>query len=1178
MRICEGTVRAVLLSGLLFTGSDAVHGQTNVGSIFGRVSDSSGGAIAGASVLLVNPATNEKLSVVTSETGDYVFNLVRPATYDISASFAGFKTVQRSGIVLQVAEKLGIDLTLEPGEITQKVEVLGEAPLLQPGSSDIGTVINSRTIVDLPLEGRNVYQLVTLAPGSAVNPNYGYVSGGNSNLSGGPGIGLNQISINGGRNLQNEFLLDDVPNTTMGYNGVAVIPPVDAVQEFNVITNSPAAKFGRTGGGLTTAVTKSGTNSFHGDIWEFLRNDKLDANNFFANSSGASLPPLRQNQFGGAAGGRIWKDRTFFFGSYEGFRQAAGGQRLLTVPTDAQRSGDFSQTFAQDGSLIKIFDPFTTTQDATGAFTRQQFMGCDGAHPNVICPSRFDPVAKALLQYFPEPNLPGDSVTHTNNYLSQAGFHNSTNIYLGRIDHNITDKQRIFGRFTFDTQTYQGGNVLGNIADFNADPFHNRHKGLALSYTYVLSPSMIFNVRYGLLREKQNNQSHSAGFDVSSLGFPASLVNAYEAPMFPRFDIAGYTSLGTQYFTLVDRANTTNSLAANLSKVVGRHTIETGVDLRLIQGALFQAGWPSGQFSFDPGFTNGPDPNGGLNNGNGFASLLLGTYGAGYASYDPHWFFSQHYYAFYVQDDIKVSKKLTVNVGLRYDYESPLADRYNQLSYIDPSAPVPLENVTPVDVGFGLGTRPQPPFLGAAGFPGVNGVGKGVSEAIHTDFGPRIGLAYSINDKTVIRSGFSILYPGTTADNSGNFPTVQGFNPLSSAVNTADGFTPFNQPDRAGLLSNPYPNGLSPVVGSARGALTAVGDANTGFLRTDKHPYFEQWNFGVQRQLPGNMLIEAAYVGAHGVHLADFAGAAFNPLPDQYLSLGNALFDSLPNPFFGVVPATSSLGASDTTTRMQLLLPHPYFTGLTGQAAHIASSRYNGLQIKADKRYSYGLSALLSYTFSKNLDDASTTDGLSGLGHQDANNRSLDHSVSAFDRSHVVNISFSYELPFGTGKRFAGSLQSPAKYLVGGWQLSSILTFASGFPIPVTCGICSFPATRPGIVGDPNQDTGGSVQGRLNRYFNTDAFAPNEPFHYGNVPRYFGNLRGPGQANTNLSIMKNTVFRERYRLQFRAEFFNLFNRVEFGLPDSSLGSSTFGVISSQVNLPRQIQFGLKLYW
>jgi hypothetical protein len=285
----------------------------------------------------------------------------------------------------------------------------------------------------LPLEGRNVYELVTLVPGTTPQSNYGYLSNGQNNLSGGPGIGLNQISISGGRNLTNEFLLDDVPDTTMGYNGVAIIPPLDSVQEFNVITNAPSAKFGRTGGGLTTAVTKSGTNNFHGDLWEFLRNDKLDANNFFANASGAKLPPFRQNQFGGTVGGPVIRNRTFFFGSYEGLRQAAGGQVLLTVPTDLQRKGDFSRTFGQGGSLIQIFNPFTTTQDATtGAFSRAQFPN------NIIPPSLFDPVARNLLQYFPEPNLAGDPVTHANNFLSQAGFHNKTNFYLGRIDHDIT--------------------------------------------------------------------------------------------------------------------------------------------------------------------------------------------------------------------------------------------------------------------------------------------------------------------------------------------------------------------------------------------------------------------------------------------------------------------------------------------------------------------------------------------------------------------------------------------------------------------------------------------------------------------------------------------------------------------------------------------------------------------
>lgn len=1152
-----------------------VFSQTNVGAIFGHVADQSGGFIQGATVILLNPATNEKITIQTNDRGDYLFNSVRPATYTVSAGSAGFKTAVRDEIVLQVAEKISVDFTLVPGEITQTVEVQAVAPLLQPGTSDIGTAVNTRTILDLPLEGRNVYQLVSLVPGTTPNESYGYVSGGSNNLSGGPGIGLNQISINGGRNLANEFLLDDVANTTMGYNGVAIIPPLDAVQEFNVITNSPGARFGRTGGGLTTAVTKSGTNEFHGDIWEFLRNDKLDANNFFANSAGAAKPPFRQNQFGGTGGGPIIRNRTFIFGAYEGLRQATGGQQFLTVPTDLQRKGDFSQTFRQDGSLYQVFDPFTTAKAADGSFNRQPFSG------NVIPPNRWDPVAQNLLQYFPQPNLPGDPVTHTNNFLSQAGFHNSTDLYLFRVDHNITDKQRIFARVSYDHQTFQGGNALGNIADFNSDPFGNHHKGLTLSYTNLLNNSTVLNIRYGLVREEQINNSHSAGFDATTLGFPASAVNQFEAKMFPRFDIAGYTSLGTQFFTLVDRANTTHSLAANLSKIIGRHSIEVGMDLRVIQGALFQAGWPSGQFTFDPGFTNGPDPFGGEGNGNGFASLLLGTYGGGFASYDPHWLFSQRYYAFYVQDDIKVNNKLTLNVGLRWDYESPLADRYNQLSFVDLNATVPLEGVTPVDVGLGLGTRPNPPFKGAAGFPGVNGAGKGVSNPLHNDWGPRIGLAYAINNKTVIRTAFGILYPGTTADNSGNYPTIQGFNPITSPVDAADGITPFNNPDRSGLLSNPFPNGLRQTVGNKLGPLTSVGDSNVGFLRSDKHPYVEQWNFGVQRELPGNLLVEAAYVGSHGVHLEDFAGAQFNVLPDQYLSLGNALFDSLPNPFFGILPANSSLGAADTITRRQLLLPYPYFNSVSGQAGHVGSSSYHGLQLKAQKRMSHGLSTLVSYTFSKAIDDASRTEGgQNGAGgHQDFNNRRLDRSISSYDRSQVANVSFIYELPFGKGRPLGGSVSTPViKHLISGWQVDAIFTAAKGIPLLIGCGVCVYPATRPDLVGDPNNGTSGSAQSRLSKWFNTDAFAVNESFHYGNVARTLPNTRGPGQANTNFSIIKNTTFFERYRLQFRAEFFNLFNRVEFGLPDTSFGSSTFGVISNQVNIPRQIQFGMKFYW
>ena len=1161
-----GFLAAVICAGAV------VFGQTNVGAIFGHVSDQTGGAVPGATVTLLNPATNEKVVLQANDRGDYIFNSVRPAAYNVSAVSAGFKTAVRGNIILQVAEKISVDFVLEPGEVTQRIEVQGEAPLLQPGSSDIGTAVNTRTILDLPLEGRNVYELVALVPGATPNESYGYTSGGSNNLSGGPGIGLNQISINGGRNLANDFLLDDVPNTTMGYNGVAIIPPLDAVQEFNVITNSPGARFGRTGGGLTTAITKSGTNEFHGDVWEFLRNDKLDANNFFANSAGAAKPPFRQNQFGGTAGGPIIRNKTFIFGAYEGLRQASGGQLFLTVPTDLQRRGDFSQTCQPNGALYQIFDPFTTKQNPDGSFSRLQFPG------NVVPASRFDPVSQNLLQYFPEPNLPGDPITHANNFLSQAGFHNTNDLYLFRVDHDINDRQRIFARISYDRQKYQGGNVLGNIADFNSDPFSNHHKGIALSYTNAINTSTILNIRYGLLREEQLNNSHSAGFDPSSLGFPASEVSQFEAKMFPRFDIAGYTSLGTQYFTLVNRANTTHSLAANLSKVVGRHSIEAGMDLRVIQGALFQAGWPSGQYSFDPGFTNGPDPFGGAGNGNGFASFLLGTYGSGFASYDPHWLFSQRYYAFYVQDDIKVSRKLTVNVGLRWDYESPLADRYNQLSFVDLNAAVPLQGVKPVDVGQGLGLKPQPPYNGAVGFPGVNGRGKGVSQPVYSNWGPRVGLAYALTNKTVIRTAFGMLYPGTTADNSGNYPTIQGFNPITSPVDSADGITPFSLPGRAGLLSNPFPNGLQQVVGNKLGAGTSLGNSNVGFLRNDKQPYVEQWNFGMQRELPGNLLVEAAYVGSHGVHLEDFAGAQFDVLPDKYLSLGNALFQSLPNPFYGILPANSTLGASSTTTLKQLLLPLPYFTSVTGQAGHIASSSYNGLQLKAQKRMSKGLSALFSYTFSKSIDDASRTEASAG-GHQDFNNLRLDRSISSFDRSQIANISVIYELPFGRERAFGGHFTTPVlSQLISGWQVDSIVTLASGVPLVITCGICVFPATRPDLVGNPNQGTSGSATARLNEWFNTAAFAVNQPFNYGNVARTLPNTRGPGQANTNFSIIKNNVFFERYKLQFRAEFFNVFNRVEFGLPDTNYGDSTFGIISSQVNIPRQIQFGMKLYW
>ena len=806
-------------------------------------------------------------------------------------------------------------------------------------------------------------------------------------------------------------------------------------------------------------------------------------------------------------------------------------------------------------------------------------MGCDGNTPNVICPDRFDPVSQNLLQYFPDPNLPGDPFTNTNNYISQAGSRQITDSILFRLDHNLTDRQRIFGRFSLDRQHFNPDNVLGNIADFNADPFLNRHRGLTLSYTNTMNPSTVLNIRYGLVREKQLNDSFSTGFDITTLGFPASLKAQFELPVFPRFDIGGFTSLGSQFFSVVDRANTTQSLAANLSKVIGRHSIEAGVDLRLIQGALFQAGWPSGQFTFDSGFTNGPDPFGGSGDGSGFASFLLGTTGDGISAFDPHWYFTNKYYAFYIQDDIKVSPKLTLNIGLRYDYESPLEDRYDQLNFVDFESDTPI-SVTPVDVGSGLGLRPQLPLKAGAGFPGIGGLDKGVTLPQRKDFGPRFGLAYSINDKTVIRTGYGIIYPGSAADNSGNYPSIVGFNPITNMASAPDGITPYNRPDRGFLLSNPFPNGLNPFEGSSKGLLTALGDRLVGFSRHDPHAYYQQWNFGIQRELPGNMLVEAAYVGGHGVKLQDYAGSPFNALPDQYLALEDSLFESLPNPFYGVLPASSSVGSSPTITREQLLRPYPHFTGVDEQAPHRSSSSYNGFQLKVQKRLSQGLSALVSYTASKLIDDVSASDGPNAftLTHQNQNNFRLDRSVSALDRSQILRVSSIYELPFGRGKPLGAGITTPViGQIISGWQISSIVSFATGFPVGMGCAVCVYPANRPDLIGDPNQGASGPAQSRLDRYFNVDAFQVNTPFHYGTAPRVLPNTRGPGQANADISFIKNTQLGER-SIQFRAEFFNAFNRPEFGQPDRNFGSGTFGQISYQANLPRQIQFALKFYW
>jgi hypothetical protein len=560
---------------------------------------------------------------------------------------------------------------------------------------------------------------------------------------------------------------------------------------------------------------------------------------------------------------------------------------------------------------------------------------------------------------------------------------------------------------------------------------------------------------------------------------------------------------------------------------------------------------------------------------------LLGTTsnGSNYAAYDPHWFFTNRYYSFYFQDDIKVNSKLTVNLGLRWDYDSPLTDRFNQLSFVDFKSPVNI-TVPQVNAGSGLGMLPEEPFIGGgAGFPGVKGQSRGGWLPKRKGFGPRVGLAYSATPKTVFRMGYGITYPGTTADNSGNYPTVQGFNPITQSILAPDGFTPIQRPDRGYLLSNPYPNGLTPISGSSLGTLTSIGNRDAGLTHDDPYGYFQQWNFGVQRELPGNLLIEAAYVGSHGVHVSDYIGRNYGALPDQYLALGNALYNSFPNPFLGVLPASSAIGGQPTITLLQLLSPYPEFTSVAPFPEHRASTLYDAFQLKVQKRLSHGLSVLAAYTFSKMLDDDSGTDGphAGGTTHQDQNNFKLDRSLNLTDRSQYAVISPVYELPFGVGKRF-GSGIPVIRQVIGGWVASTILTFGTGFPLAPGCAVCTFPANRPDLIADPHKGIHGSSEARLNEWFNTAAFAQNQLFHYGTAPRALPNMRGPGTANSDISLSKVTNFTERLRLEFRSEFFNAFNRPQFGVPDVHYGDTTFGVISSQANQPRIIQFGLKFYW
>jgi len=1118
---------------LVQAGMPVLLGQTQTATVRGVVSDRSGAVVPGAAVTLTNTAQNRPWPATTNAVGEYVFVQIPPGPYSLGVEAQGFKRHQQGGLTLEVAQIAELNITLEVGAVAETVEVTGQALLLETASSTLGEVVAGRAVEALPLNGRNVLQLVALTPG--INTTRAF----RDSMTGSGSIGAVGFSANGGRNVSNEVMLDGSSQIVMGYNQPAYIPSPDAVQEFKVQTNALSAEYGRTGGAVINLVHRSGTQQFHGVVYEFLRNDKLDANGFFENRNRRPRRAFRFNQFGFTLGGPLAPSRksTFFFLNYEGIRQVNPGSATFTTPTTKMKAGDFSEI------SDLVYDPRTI--DPAGR--RQPFP------ENRIPSARFDSVAVKLLSFYPNPT--GGGVA--NNFFSQQGSRSGSNNFTVKVDRRISDRQNLYGRFSWNDVDTDLANHFGNLASPDAGSSGARNRSITLDDSYTAA-GWVWHGNYGYVYHANPRDSNSQGFDLGSLGFPASLRSASQFPIFPRIEPAGQASLGGNAGWVIGNRFETHTWSGDATRLVGHHTLKLGGVFRLNRVSNFRPNSPAGLFSFNEGFTR--EVFNGNRGGHTIASMLLGLMSGGRIQEEPRLALQVRYGGAFIQDDWRVTDRLTLNLGLRWDSDRPLTERFDRTSWFDFGATLPVQAP-------GLG-----PLRGGLVFAGRNGAPRGNKDPDNNDFAPRVGLAYKLTEKIVLRSGFGVFFNPTTGIGPGTGSVgAISFNAVTNITTTLDaGRTPYT------TLSNPFPDGFNRPSNGSEGLLTFIGQGINAQVRSDRVPYSMQWNFNVQYELPGEMLLDTAYAGNSGVKL--LAQAQLNQLPDNFLALGDELTRSVANPFFGIIPATTSLGQR-TTTAGQLLRPYSQLTGLQHTWGAFAHSTYHSLQMKFRKRYGRGLQMLGAYTWSKMIDDFSSVAGFLGQqnpGFTNNNQRRLDRSLSAVDVAHRLAASFQYDLPFRPAHRLASAVAA-------GWGLNGSYSIQSGLPISVSSQANttnSFGGTqRPNSTGKSSRTPGG-VSARIDNHFDRSSFTNPPRYSFGAVGRFLPDNRAPYIQGTVLSLVKNIAIGESRRVELRGEFFNLFNNVNFVAPmdaATEFGRPQFGTITD-AEAARIVQLGVKVHF
>ena len=1127
-------------------------GQSYQGGIRGLVADPNGAVVASSKVVLLDEGTGVARATLTSNEGEYVFSQVVPATYSVIAEAPGFKRFERKGITVATAQYITLDLKLEVGQVTETVEVSADAPLLESSNASTGQVIDRQKLVDLPNLGRNPFMMSKLSQNvmQVGNPAYNRMQ---------DQSGSSQISIAGGPVRGNNYLLDGIPITD-ATNRAIIIPSLEAVEEVKVQASTYDAEMARTGGGMFNTLMKSGSNEYHGSLLGYMRQTEWLANTFFNNRNGTPISPQPFRNYGASFGGPIsipkvydGKNRTFFWFAWEGYRDTQANSTEFATPSMSERVGDFSQTKARDGSLQVMYDPLTTT--ATGV--RTPFAG------NIIPSNRLDPVGLNMASTYVQPTREalfyGDR-----NLAAPTTLPSKADQWGGKIDHQFFSWWRLSYSYLWYHSIEPGDSWFSTVSSPDQWRLDRKVNTTQLNSLLTPNPTTVINLRYGFNRFPNYSYQASQGYNVASLGFANSFVKDIPSPTFPNVTMENMYNFGTNSNSYY--VHHSKNLSGSVAKYMGRHAVKFGADYRRIHADGTDYGNSAGAFTFNDVFTRATPQRATTGTGADLASMLLGYPASGNGFIPTKLYDYADYYAMFIHDDFRINPKLTINLGLRWEREYGLKEVNNAMIVgFDTNV------VNPIASGV-TGVVPK----GAVMFADVNGNPRSVGNPNLNKLSPRVGAAYQVNEKTTVRGGYGIFWAPQFAIGAPYNP--EGYTATTEYVGSFDGnATP------AGFLNNPFPNGLSRPVGNSLGQLTGIGKNLTVFDQNANSPMVQQFSLDVQRQLPGNIVMDVGYVGSRTRNLVlGTANININQLETQYLSMGSALTQSVPNPYYQ--KGGSGVVGGANITRAQLLRPFSSFGNVNLQFSDQNKARYDSLFVKGEKRFSKGLSFLGTWTWSRNMDASGGGPGnnLNGgnVGPQNAYDMGAEYGLSNFHSPHRVSLATTYELPFGKGKPMLAS-NTVLDYIAGGWSINAIGVFQTGYPLNITQNannnsVIFAASQRPNATG-VSPETSGSLSDRIDSYINPAAFSQAPAFTFGNVSRTLS-MRGPGQANWDLSVFKTFQVYERFKAQFRAEALNAMNTPLFRSPNAAFGNASFGRITSQANFPRMIQLGLRLYF